>query len=194
MENKLEFTPTLKIFLILFIVAGTFLYSVYQKDKYMSFISVTNEMILQEVPDVKLESVYTKEEVSTKELLGKSENGIVFHFWGTWCAPCEVELPSFIELARNYEDKKIKFVLIAINDKIGKIKKFLKRIKNLPKNVIVTIDNNGKSLSDFGTLKVPETFIFKGSGKALKKFVGPQEWGSAYYKDYFNQVLGISTI
>ena len=38
-------------------------------------------------------------------------------------------------------------------------------------------------MDNFGTVKVPETYVFAKNAKALKKFVGPQSWGNKYFED-----------
>jgi hypothetical protein len=52
----------------------------------------------------------------------------------------------------------------------------------LPKNVTVVMDNENKVMDLFGTLKVPETFLFDATGKHINKFIGPQEWGQESYQ------------
>ena len=64
------------------------------------------------------------------------------HFWATWCAPCEAELPEFIDLAKKFE--KITFFLIAVNDEEKKIHKFFKRFGELPPNVRLAHDEEGE--------------------------------------------------
>jgi len=41
---------------------------------------------------------------------------LVLNFWATWCPPCIKEIPTFVELQRQYGDKGVQFVGIAIDD------------------------------------------------------------------------------
>ena len=84
-------------------------------------------------------------------------------------------------------------VLLAINDEEKKIKKFMKKMGKLPSNIVIALDNNSVALNQFGTMKVPETFVFNQKGKTLRKFVGPQDWDAPYYSEYLNEILGIKS-
>ncbi len=42
---------------------------------------------------------------------------IVVNFWATWCPPCLREMPLFVELQKEYGDKGLQFVGIAIDTK-----------------------------------------------------------------------------
>ena len=48
---------------------------------------------------------------------------LVVNFWATWCAPCREEIPLFVRLQREYGDRGLQFVGIAI-DEPGKVQPF----------------------------------------------------------------------
>ena len=39
----------------------------------------------------------------------------VVNFWATWCPPCVTELPYFEKLAKEYNGKGVKFILISLD-------------------------------------------------------------------------------
>ena len=84
-------------------------------------------------------------------------------------------MPEFINLAKKFEQ--IAFVLIAVNDDDVKIRKFFKRFGKLPSNVRLAHDRNGGISARFGTIKLPETYLFSWDRRHVNKYVGPQEWG-----------------
>ena len=43
--------------------------------------------------------------------------------------------------------------------------------------MVIAHDSTGASMTTFGTVKVPETYLFDSSFRNLKKFIGPQSWG-----------------
>ncbi len=54
------------------------------------------------LPRIDLQPLLGAEQpVTNDELSGKV---VVFHFWGTWCPPCQAEFPEFVKLAREFAD------------------------------------------------------------------------------------------
>lgn len=165
----------------------------YEKNKLDVYFSKAEAPILESVPQSNFLQNFETKEVFNFPDEARSANGIIVHFWGTWCAPCEYELPHFLKFSKKLEDKKVKVVLLAVNDNNVKIKKFLKRFGSLPKNVTIVHDERGETMPMFGVVKVPETFIFSSSGKTLSKLVGPQDWGKEYYLSRVINMLGLSS-
>ncbi|MEE3079026.1 MAG: TlpA disulfide reductase family protein [Bdellovibrionota bacterium] len=165
----------------------------YEKNKLDVYFSKAEAPILESVPQSNFLQNFETKEVFNFPDEAKSANGIIVHFWGTWCAPCEYELPHFLKFSKKLEDNKVKVVLLAVNDDNVKIKKFLKRFGSLPKNVTIVHDERGETMPMFGVVKVPETFIFSSSGKTLSKLVGPQDWNKEYYLSRVINMLGLSS-
>lgn len=158
-----------------------------------SFFNTSEAYVLKELPEMEVKEVNSENKTPLKSYLNENPKGLMVHFWGTWCAPCEKELPDFIKMVKNLENKKVKAILYAINDEEKKIRKFLdKKIGPLPSNIILAIDNESKALERFGTMKVPETFAFNEKGMMVKKFVGPQEWMAPYFNDYLSNLFSLS--
>jgi thiol-disulfide isomerase/thioredoxin len=42
-------------------------------------------------------------------------NVLIVNFWATWCAPCQEEIPEFIEMQETYGDQGLLFIGIAID-------------------------------------------------------------------------------
>ena len=176
-----------KLIVILSIMLVTFFYAHYQKSIYKDFFLIKNDPILKKLPPLVVKDIKDKN-FDIRSLTETGTGGLV-HFWGTWCAPCEEELPSFINLARLYEKKGVNFLLLAVNDTAKKVKKFLSRFANLPSNIIIALDEGSTSMERFGTIKVPETYMFDKEGRILKKFTGPQEWSHRYYSEKIDHYL-----
>lgn len=104
-----------------------------------------------------------------------SDQIILINFWATWCAPCIVEFPKLVELARRNPH----IVLVALSSDIqdDQIRRFLKKNPALPSNFIVARDQKRKITTDiFQTYKLPETLIVSRSGDIIKKVVGDTDW------------------
>ncbi len=178
-----------KAFIVVAVLATTFLYSHYQKSLYEGFVNKAPSLILKEMPDFQALDVYSKELITKKTFLSKGK-GTLVHFWGTWCAPCEAELPSFLKLAKELGEDDVTVLILAVNDEELAVKKFLKRFgKNRPKNVLFGLDKDGTSLPLYGSVKVPETYLFSNQLRHLDKFVGPQDWEHKSYKDRILRLL-----
>ena len=178
----------LKLTFFLFLITSTLLYSYHVRRKFVVLEGHENTPILKSIPEIKFLDSFNNADFSF-DLNSQKPIGSVVHFWGTWCGPCETELPSFISLANEFEESNLKFYLIAVNDEKLKLKKFLKRFKTFPKNIQIVLDNSGQAMASFGVVKVPETFVFNESGQTLKKFSGPQEWNFPYYHTLLKDIL-----
>ena len=76
----------------------------------------------QTLPTLSLEQLKTE--------LNKQDDTLrVVNFWATWCKPCVEELPDFVNLAYQYhtEGRQVKFLLIAVEDKLTTIQNFLQK-------------------------------------------------------------------
>ncbi len=170
-----------KLLLIVSVLLVTYLYARYERNKYYSANeNSSNELVLKNLPTFNSVEVSTGQLLNSQNIL-KSSSGLFVHIWGTWCGPCEKEMPEFLKYAETVEPKGVKFLLVAVNDEEMKIKKFMARY-SIPKNVIVVIDKDNSAMEMFGTMKVPETFLFDKLGKHINKFIGPQEWLQESYQ------------
>jgi thiol-disulfide isomerase/thioredoxin len=60
-------------------------------------------------------------EVDFKTLEGKV---ILLNFWATWCGPCKIEVPWFVEFQEQYGDDGLVVVGLSIDDTADKIQAF----------------------------------------------------------------------
>ena len=61
------------------------------------------------------------EDVSLVSYQGKV---ILLNFWATWCGPCKIEIPAFVELQDKYRDQGLVVLGVSIDDPVSKIKPF----------------------------------------------------------------------
>jgi cytochrome c biogenesis protein CcmG/thiol:disulfide interchange protein DsbE len=92
----------------------------------------------------------------------------VVNVWASWCAPCRVEAPQLMQLAR---DPRIRMVGINYKDKADEARSFLTRHGN--PFIASGVDANGRASIEWGVYGVPETFIIGRDGKIAYKMVGP---------------------
>jgi thiol-disulfide isomerase/thioredoxin len=119
---------------------------------------------------------------------------VVVHYWGTWCAPCEAELPELMSFIKRFESRSdMKFLLVAVNDEALKVTKHLKTLPIPSKaSIYWLLDNKNVHRDIFGTTRVPETYVFSSDKSTLRKFVGPQEWNKTMFFQTFDELLQMS--
>jgi len=124
--------------------------------------------------------------------LAESGSGVILvNFWGTYCAPCVDEFPSFVRLAKRF--KGIKIIAVSYDDSRATIQDFLdKNVGILPANFIVTRDpaDTQRDLKTmFGTQKIPETYVII-NNTIQARFLGSVDWDSPKVIKMVNYLLG----
>jgi thiol-disulfide isomerase/thioredoxin len=123
-------------------------------------------------PTVTFKSVGNGQDV----VLSPGKEGTLVHFWATWCPPCIAEMPELLEYLKSLGPKQRAYI-IAGSDSISRVKKFLAKYDAVDLfNVQFLIDESGSSMKEMGTLKLPESYIYKGSGELSTKISGANNW------------------
>jgi cytochrome c biogenesis protein CcmG, thiol:disulfide interchange protein DsbE len=97
----------------------------------------------------------------------------VLNVFASWCAPCHAEHPVLMALAGNAELKArgLRVYGLSYKDEPANAVKFLDQYGN-PYEAIGA-DSAGRTAIDFGVYGVPETFVIRGDGTIVYKYVGP---------------------
>ena len=97
---------------------------------------------------------------------------ILINFWATWCPPCKIEIPGFIELYDQYKDKGLVILGVSGDDDAETLRTFATEWKiNYP--MLVGRDEE-KLLDAYGPLFGYPTSILVGrSGAVCGRHVGP---------------------
>ena|ERR1700722_1242190 len=93
---------------------------------------------------------------------------VVINFFASWCAPCRIEHPLLMRLAK---DDKLPLYGIAYKDKTEDTQRMLAQIGDPYRGI--GVDRDGRTGIDFGVYGVPETYVIDKSGHIRKRFVGP---------------------
>lgn len=186
-----------RILTIVLIIAATIGYSLYQNSSLQSNLvpDSKSETVLAKLPSAKFETLDGKVFSLDELYLNQKPTLVMVHYWGTWCAPCEVELPELVQLMKKYENQtNVVFLLVAVNDESVKVMKHLKeKGVDLKGSVHWLIDNKNVYKEQFGTNRVPETYVFSSDKTTLRKFTGPQNWSKASYFQTFDELLLMSS-
>jgi cytochrome c biogenesis protein CcmG/thiol:disulfide interchange protein DsbE len=176
-----------------FIIIATVLlslgYGVWESKQLESSIVDEAQTILKKIPEASFSIPFVDGTFLTSSF---SKDKVKFvHFWATWCGPCLTELPELFKLIKKYQAKNIEFILVAVNDNDEDIKKYLKKFGMYEDMYTLLVDNKNVHREKFGTVKIPETFIFNKSGVAIRKFTGPQDWKNTLYANYLDKKIKI---
>ena len=130
-------------------------------------------------PDFSLKDA-TGKTVKLSEYRGKV---VLLNFWATWCEPCQIEIPWFIDLQQTYKDRDF-VVLGASMDDDGwdSVKPYIEKRKI---NYRMVIANEELSAKFGGVENLPTTFIIDREGRIATTHVGLVS-KSLYQNDILN--------
>ncbi len=97
---------------------------------------------------------------------------VVLDFWATWCENCVSEIPEFNKLEKEYSSGGVKVIGLAVQSGwASDIQKFVKQY-NMRYTVLV---GNDDTVSDFGVISFPNTYVIGPGWKLYKKYSGASE-------------------
>ena len=98
---------------------------------------------------------------------------ILLDFWATWCPPCKVEIPWFIEFQRTYGPQGFTVVGVSVDDSMAKLKPFADQFKMNYPVLVGDGRDDVKGPKAYGPMwGLPKTFLIGRDGKICKTHVG----------------------
>jgi thiol-disulfide isomerase/thioredoxin len=103
------------------------------------------------------------------DLRGKA---VLLNFWATYCGPCKVEMPWFVELQKEYGSQGFQIVGVAMDD--ASTEDIAKFAKELGVNYPILIGKESVADAYGGVSVLPTTFFLDRDGKLIAREFGLQ--------------------
>jgi peroxiredoxin len=120
----------------------------------------------QPAPDFSLASLDGK----TLKLSDFHGKAVLLNFWATWCEPCKIEMPWFVELQKKYEAQGFTVLGVAMDDASpSDIAEFAKK---MGVNYPIVIGKEAVGDQYGGIPYLPSTFYIDRDGKVVQRVFG----------------------
>jgi cytochrome c biogenesis protein CcmG, thiol:disulfide interchange protein DsbE len=110
---------------------------------------------------------------------------LILNFWATWCAPCNEELPSLIDMQEHMRSRGVVVLGVSIDVDADAYHRFLKA-RNV--NFLTVRDPEQKVAAMYGTSGWPETYIIDRQGVMRRKVIGPINWDSPEITQFLSKL------
>jgi thiol-disulfide isomerase/thioredoxin len=111
----------------------------------------------------------TGQKLSLADYKGKV---VMLDFWATWCGPCRIEIPGFVELQNRYRDQGFAVIGISKDDGPEVVREFYKQYRM---NYPVALGDDKLDALYGGIFGMPTTFLIGRDGRIYAKHVGAMD-------------------
>ena len=169
------------VLVVVAFVVALMLYVGYHKARRSAGSLTTRLTQSSPAPDFSLESLDGK----TTHLSDFRGKAVLLNFWATWCGPCKIEMPWFVDFQKQYGSQGLQIIGVAMDDAskedIGKF------AKDMGVNYPILIGKEALGDQYGGIPGLPETFLIARDGKIVDKIIGLR--GKAEIEDAIKEAL-----
>jgi len=137
-------------------------------------------------PDFALQSIDGKT-IRLSDYRGKA---VVLNFWATWCGPCKIEMPWFVDLQKQYGAAGLQFLGVAMDD--ASTKEIAEFAQSMGVNYPILLGKEAVGEAYGGVQFLPETFFIDRSGKVVDRAFGLK--GRGEIEDDIKKILGQNAV
>lgn len=139
------------------------------------------QLIGNTAPDFVLPALDGKD-LKLSDLRGKA---VLLNFWATYCGPCKIEMPWFVELQKEYGPQGFQIVGVAMDD--ASTEDIAKFSKEMGVNYPILIGKESVGQSYGGVSVLPTTFFLDRDGKLIAREFGLQS--RSVFVDHIKRAL-----
>jgi peroxiredoxin len=110
--------------------------------------------------------------------------GVMLNFWGTYCPPCEREMPYMESLYQEYKEKGVEILAVNVNEAPLAVNTFVNRYDlSFP----VLLDKNMQVTEAYGIVPLPTTILINESGMITNVHQG--EMNEAMINEFLESIV-----
>jgi thiol-disulfide isomerase/thioredoxin len=132
-------------------------------------------------PDFELQTLDGKN-LKLSDLRGKA---VLLNFWATYCGPCKIEMPWFVELQNEYGPQGFQIIGVAMDD--ASTEDIAKFAKEMGVNYPILLGKESVGVSYGGVNALPTTFFLDRDGKLIAREFGLQS--RSVFVDHIKRAL-----
>lgn len=144
----------------------------------------TTYKVGDEAPDFKLEQINKNSDLESVQLSDYKGKGIMLNFWGTWCKPCEKEMPYMQALYPEYHEKGIEIIAVSLDNTEIVVDGFIDKYDlTFP----IPHDKTGEVRDLYKIGPIPSTVFINPDGKIERVVIGALTLESL--EDYLQEIV-----
>ena len=172
------------VLVVIAVIVGAMLYvGIHASRKNRAAGSVSGQLRGQVAPGFELKSLDGRN-VKLSDFRGKA---VLLNFWATWCGPCKIEMPWFVQLQNEFGPQGFQVVGVAMDDP-GSEKEIAKFTHDLGVNYPILVGTEPVGESYGGVNVLPTTFFVDRDGKLVAREFGLQS--RSVFVDHIKESLG----
>ncbi len=110
---------------------------------------------------------------------------VLLNFWATWCGPCKIEMPWFVDFQRKYKDQGFSVVAVSLDEEGWDVVK--PYAQDMKLNFPVLLGNDDIAERFGGIQALPTTLIIDQEGRVYNSHMGLMSMSD--YEDEIKKLL-----